>query len=455
MSSENVNLLSEILTAMGDMDKNHPNGVVVSEPSILIPRSQILEVYNEGELFSGTELIGRAECCIAPTPAPHIPADIPTQIYLATAKHIFGNNAHLLPKYEKVSYISPQVTLWWRRHDDIKPYDFSDIYRLSKNEQEDFCLSISNKTNQAVDLITQLGGKPVVWGTWGYGTIEERQKEGLTRGGPTLKEGHLHVCYFNPDKQKATVQKITNKDKLNHYAPWNILILKEFGIFLGEYIRGSFDKVLSMDKKNQITRENKIVNHPNGFVSILNGYNLSFEEPAVLEDVLLSLVDMAGRFDVLYENIHVLFNTYHSTIKPSVKAETFQKMDILFQSGASDIESQNLARFILSIQPTYGQLVNYGQKDKISKYERVRKKIKNRTQKSLMIDIIEDTLKEPSDDSIVFTFPVHSSFCYIIKDYSRIKGKVFVNSINLYPQFATTESGPERTLGVVLKRPIK
>lgn len=456
MSSENVNLLSEILTVMGAMDERHPNGIAVSQPSVLVPRSQILEVYKEGELFSGLELVGRAECCIAPTPAPHIPAYIPTQVYLDTAKQVFKNNARLLPKYENVRCVSPQVTLWWKRSGDVKPYDFTDIYKLGKDEQSDFSLSIANKCNQAVDLITRLRGKPIVWGTWGYGTSEERQKEGLTRGGPTLKEGHLHVSYFDPREQQVSVQKITSKDKLNHYAPWNNIILKKFGVILGTFIKGSFDKALVVPNIVQIKRENKIVNHPNGSASILNGYSLSFEKPSLLEDVLSSLVDMAGKFENLYGDIHELFKAYNSTVNPNVKAETFRRMNFLFrQSGASKNESQDLSRFIFSIQPTYGQLLQLGQRNKIEKYERVRKKIKSRPQKILLMDIIEDTLKEPSDESIGFTFPVHSSFCYIIKDYSERDDKIHVNSLNIYPQFATTESGPERTLGVILKRPIK
>jgi hypothetical protein len=71
----------------------------------------------------------------------------------------------------------------------------------------------------------------------------------------------------------------------------------------------------------------------------------------------------------------------------------------------------------------------------------------------MLMDIVTDSLKEPSDKSIRFTFPVHASFCYTINDYVVKNKEIHVNSINLYPLFATTESGPERTLGVILNRP--
>lgn len=451
MSYEEFNILSEILTAVNEIDRHHLKGVAVSQPSSLVPRSQMLEVYNEGKMFSGVELVGRAESCVAPTPAPHIPAYIPMQRYLDIASEVFGKDSRLFAKYDAVDYVSPQVTLWWKRAGDDKTYDLPAIYQLNKNEQDDFCQSISNKTIQSVEFITKLRGKPIIWGTWGHGTIAEREKEGLTRGGPTLKEGHLHVSYFDPNEQNVSIQQISNKDKLNHYAPWNHIILKRFGSALQGLIFDSFDKDVNL----KITRENRIDGHPNGSASILNGFELNFAEPVRFREVLSGLIDMAGRSENLYENIHNLFNDYNKTDGVGVKAEVCQKMrHLLCQNGIASEESNKLSNFILSIQPTYGQQISYGRQGEITRYKRVRNKISKRQRKSLLMDIVEDTLKEPNDKSIGFTFPVHSSSCYILRDYDIKDGEMYVKKINLYPQFATTESGPERTLGVVLKRPV-
>jgi len=164
---------------------------------------------------------------------------------------------------------------------------------------------------------------------------------------------------------------------------------------------------------------------------------------------------MAGNFESLYENIHQLFNDYNKSDESGIRRDVVLKMSSLFlQKSATYEEAQDLTSFVLSILPTYGQLVELGRQDKIDRYKRIRTKINSRPRNNLLMDIIEDTLKDPSDNTIGFTLPVHSSFCYIIKDYSRINNEIYVNSINLYPQFATTESGPERTLGVVLKRPV-
>ena len=180
MSNENYPILSSMLDAIDHIDKYHPNGVAVSQPSMLVPRSQILDVYNEGLLFSGIESVGNSESCVAPTPAPHIPAYIPIHKYLNVASEVFGNNAKLYPKYDEVKYLSSQVTLWWRRKNDENPYDFADIYKLDQKEQSNFCIAISNKTIQGIKLATKLRGNPIVWGTWGYGTSDEREKEGYT-----------------------------------------------------------------------------------------------------------------------------------------------------------------------------------------------------------------------------------------------------------------------------------
>src|SRR3989344_5851266 len=106
MSYEKLEILPSMLTAINDIDRYHANGIAVSQPSVLVPRSQILEVYNEGELFSGIESVGKAECCVAPTPAPHIPAYISTQIYLDTASEVFGKESRLFSKYDNVNHVS-------------------------------------------------------------------------------------------------------------------------------------------------------------------------------------------------------------------------------------------------------------------------------------------------------------------------------------------------------------
>lgn len=453
MLQEKYAILPAMFSAIDRIDKYHSDGVAVSQPSILVPRSQILEVYNEGLMFSGIYSVGKAETCIAPTPVPHIPAYIPKEEYLAKASEIF-DSPKLYPKYDSVDYMSPQVTLWWRRSSDSEAYDFIDINKLNQSEQLDFCLSISRTTKMGVDLIEKMRGKPIIWGTWGHGLEEEREKEGLTRGGPTLKEGHLHISYFNPDEQLTNIQKINNKDKLNHYAPWNEIVLEKLSQSVGNQINKGFKKVFDGETKTVVSRVNKIEVYSNQSASILNGFELGFEKSVPLNKVFLSLIGVAGNLENIYKNIHRIFNDYNKSAGEIKKDILHQEMCVLFsQNGISKEESSELARFVLSIQPTYGQLLNYGQKDRIKKYERVREKINSRKNRSLLMDMVIDTLKEPSDKSIGFTFPVHASFCYIINDYEMKNSEIYVNSISLYPQFATTESGPERTLGVILKRP--
>lgn len=470
MSQERVAILPLLIKAIGDIDKYHPNGIAVSQPSLLVPRGQILEVYNEGKLFSGMESVRKAECCVAPTPAPHITAYIPTQTYLDAASEIFKNDSRLYPKYDNVNYVSPQVTLWWRRKGDVKPFDFTNMYKLNQNEQSDFCLAISNKTKQGVELITKLRGKPIIWGTWGYGTVEEREKEGLTRGGPTLKEGHLHVSYFDPDEQKVFIQQISGKDKLNHYAPWNRIILERFGSSLSEFLSKSFKNLSDKHIGLTIKMEEKIDVHSNSSASILNGFKINFEKSIPLRYVLSGLVDMAGRSEDVYNNIHRLFNLYNKHQDIETKTQMGKQMQNLFQEiGFTKQKSKELTTFIFSIQPTYGQLVSYkGQlikephnvrdlaklNDRIKKYEKIRYEISKMVKKNLLMNMVEDIVKEPSAKDISFTFSVHSSYCYIIRNYTTKDGEIYVDSLNLYPEFATTESGPERVLGVVLKRTI-
>lgn len=92
---------------------------------------------------------------------------------------------------------------------------------------------------------------------------------------------------------------------------------------------------------------------------------------------------------------------------------------------------------------------------RIRKYVRICDKLKNYQGSDKVINsILRDQTSLPTESGITLTWPVHASFCYVISDYSFNKGDIIVHSVRLYPEFLTTESGTEKELGVVLKRPV-
>lgn len=470
MAIENYSISTSLFEAFSRMDKIHQNGIAVNQLESLASRGQVKDVFEEGQLFSGTKIVGNAECTIAPVPAPHILASISRRKYLETATNVFTIKPNLLPKYNNAQLFSPQVVVWWKEKNSQEPRDFNNLYNLPSKQRSDFSTAISNKAVQAVDFVTKLKGKPTIWGTWGYGSQTDREKTGLTRGGPTVNEGHLHVTYYNYDEQLITIQNLSQKEKLIHYAPWNEIVLEKFGSSVGKTISYIFNTQLQDKTAVHVRRENKTEKHANGSISIKNGFEIIFDNEIRLKDALDSLVEVTGKTEDIYQNINKFFDAYHK-YSGNQRSNAVTEMINLFQNldFKSDL-AEEFSRFIFSIQPTYGQLVKWrgelvsenGNANDLNrmaklndKYKRVREKIKNRGNKqNLSTTIIEDSLKIPSDNDIALTWPVHFSMCYIINDYITKEDGIYVKSFSLYPEFVTTESAPERELGVVLKRPV-
>ena len=470
MIAERPNISALIRKVLTRMDSLHSHGIAVSRPPILVPRGASSEIFFEGELFSGIESINRAEACLVPVSTPHVSSTIPVTDYLKVAEEVLGKEALLPSKYGTERFFPPQIILWWRRKDDKTPYDLINLDKLPFQEKKDFYAVISRKSLEAVKLITRLKEPPTIWGTWGYGTVEERVKEGLTRGGPTVGEGHIHFTCFNQNELALAFPELSVKARLNHYAPWNDIILERFWTQLGPYI----NRVLSSQLADQgvevsVQRENSFERHQRGNISIRNGFRVDFKKEIPFEHVLLLLTELAGRSDEIYQRIHELFSYYHKTTNNKEKNYSLEKLvDVLLGSGFSRSKAFEFAFLILSMHPTLGQLLSWRDEmtgnqhfsselnsieKRIKRYERLQKKFLEKKKVDLGVALVEDLVKMPIDNTITFTWPVHASACYVTRDYELLHNEIYVKSLSLYPEFVTTESAPERELGVVLERP--
>lgn len=468
MEQERVNLYSLILAAVRDMDAIHSNGIAVSEPKIIVPRDAIAKVYEEGRWFSGIKTVGKMEACLTPIPAPHVPSLIPAKDYLEAVRGVFGSESLLPPKYKNIENFPPQLVLWWNKKNDRTPYDFIAVSKLPQNDREDTCVAISAKCIEGVRLVAKLSGKPEIWGTWGYGTKEERELNGLTRGGPTVKEGHLHISKFDDnDSSGLKFENLPPKTKLNHYAPWNQIVLNNFGDSFLPAIKKSLYSQLIDKTDIVIQRENNIKRHQNGAISIRNGFKIDFGEGIPLKSVISVLIGLAGRSEDVYQAIGGLYKLYHVNIDPKEKSKIeLEITTVLRSAGFRDHSARELTRFITSVRPTYGQFLNWRKEilnttgknfemieRNIARYERLKRKLdEDNVKNSTRVAIVEDSVKDPTDADITFTWPVHSSYCYVIDNYNLTERDIFVKSFYLYPEFVTTESAPERELGVVLRR---
>ena len=467
MATESI--YTELFDEFSRLDKLHPHGIAVSEPSVFGRREGSLKIYEEGKVFSGIERINKAEAWITPVAAAHITSSVAINAYVSEAHKIFGSRTSFPLRYEELDRLSPQVVLWWKRKDDVNAYDFIGINELNIQERQNLYQVIKRKLIQGINFITQIKGKPTLWGTWGYGTKEEREKEGFTRGGPTLKDGHMHISFLDPDEQNIKLQELSVKEKLNHYSPLNNIILNKFGDGISEIVNREFTSIFG-DLTVSVGKENKIEFHENHATSLINGVEIKFDRMQ-FNKVLELLTRTSGKFEIVYQKLQSFYCDYYCLSEEDANKIKSETSDYLEEQGfPSDLASESV-KFIFSIKPTLGQLLLWqteisNDKEKYQKLQKIEdlidkyKNINNRLGNykgdlTFLSSIIGDQVKYPSDESITQTMPVHASFCYIIDDYELTGGELFINSLYLYPEFLTTESAPERRLGLVLKRPTK
>jgi hypothetical protein len=468
MTSES--LYTKLFEEYSRLDHLHPYGIAVSTPTVFGKREGSLKIHEEGEIFSGIEQVDNAEAWITPVAAAHITSSVATSIYVSEAHKMFGNRTCIPPRYKELEKLSPQVVLWWKRINDINAYDFIEMNKLNTEEKQSLCYVVERKLIQGIGFVTQIKGKPILWGTWGYGTKEEREKEGFTRGGPTLKDGHMHISFFDPDGQDVELQELSVKDKLNHYSPFNNMILDRFGDAISQIIIRESTSIFR-ESPVSVGKKNEIESHKNGAISLMNGIEIKFDK-ARFGEVFELLTRVSGKFEVVYQKLQSLYCDYYcSTDGKNVDKIWNEAFDYLERQGFPLDSISESIKFIFSIKPTLGQLLLWQTKisqDKeksrilhklenlIDKYKSIDNRLRNYNGDLVFLSsIIGDQVKYPSDESITQTMPVHASFCYIIDNYNLIGEGLFINSLHLYPEFLTTESAAERRLGLVLKRPIK
>jgi len=264
--------------------------------------------------------------------------------------------------------------------------------------------------------------------------------------------------------------RLSTREKLNHYAPWNKLALEKIGSSLEKVIARIFKSQFGYHAHHETSLEDCLKYHKNGAISIYNGLKIEFNE-IPLEQVLLFLARMAGQFENSYRKLHGLYSCFHKKLNSEEKKTIENKICCLLEKeGFYKNHAYSFAKFIVAIQPTFGQLLkwrndlnkNTQNNDdlreidrRIAKYEKLKTKLINyKGDNEITKTILEDQIKNPTDDSITQTWPVHASFCYLINDYRLKNNNILVRSIHLYPEFVTTESGTEKELGAVLRRPI-
>lgn len=470
---QKAHLADHLMDHFLKIKSHHPYGIPVKELWEIAPRTDGGSVFEEGKIFGGITQRGHIESCVTPVPAPHVAPRLPRGSFLQMATNALGPQSGLPPKYQDTACFSPQLCVW-ARHERYPEgsFDFLAIAQLSEKERGDCCDAISHDVTRSVKMLgqmsTQESTRPVVWGTWGHGVKEERTLDGTTRGGPTLERAHVQVSNFGQQSESIILDNLLDaRSRVNHFAPWVGYMLEAFGEDFAQVIGAHFQTGTAGGAQVSIIDE--VIHGENGSVSIKKGHRVQYNTPVHLKDVFGSLIKFASYMEGIYQKVKTLHQQYYTSASDD-KDQAIASMTSYFANlGLADSIAQQLTDFVIRIRPTYGQVNRWidgtsghpdVQAELLStkgRYERLREKISNSLSagQSAIKSMVFDMVKEPSDPSIELTWPVHSSFCYLIDDYEIDDGELVIRSLQLFPNFVTTEAAPEKIQGVVLKRPTK
>jgi len=362
--------------------------------------------------------------------------------------------------------------VWWRDLEtDGEAVDLLHIADLSEEKQSQFCNVVASQTAKAVEIVSQATGKPTIWGSWGFGTPEERSFTGRGRGVPTNRHGHLHVIDFTSEVPSEIIDaSLTASERLNHYEPWGSLLHE---LFSEPFARAVYASIGGDEGTTATPFSEAVWGENNVLKTINNGYSVTFDTPQPFTEVFKGLVNTAGVFEAFYKRTteeHAIYYKYqsHPEVPESVWSSIAEEAASI---GFTDEEAEQFAGFVLGIRPTYSQIrtwladlesVDDRPEDiarlrrKKEQYERVNDHLgKSATENSLGAALVKDTVTAIEDyRSGRSVWPEHATSTYIIDDYEMDNGVVMVKSLKLIPSVDSTESAPEHVTSRVLKRSI-
>jgi hypothetical protein len=468
-------------------------GVPVTTVSRLIDRSDqrrevnpddfFASIREEGRKFSGLHRVGNARSYLTIPASPHLVATILRDEFRRIAETVFGHQVELP---EGVELFPMHLVGWWEQviKDKVKKTDFVDLYRVDQESRQDAIQAISHQFQQSIEILVRTTAWPLFWGTCGYATEAERQLWGGSRGGPSNPMGHFHAEGYYPHKQDASLSSdLTAAARYKYYAPWTIPILMQCGPAIQNSLEILAAKTIPNYRGEVLLSEEKM-EYPNGALAKKEGFVIDFKRITRIEDVLELLIELAGVFEIVYQQLMQYFAEYHKT----GELET----DILVANlhGANMDPSiievftrKQVLEFVLGIRPTHGQLL-YWQKElqetdqpipnsmtrMITRYQKLWAAFEAKARRtaeqqglhsnevivprhSIRELMAYDVCRPVAAQAGTTNWPVHNSFSWFL-DPSRLKrfgGKEnFATSIRITP---TVEGKTvERLTGVYLER---
>ncbi len=431
-----------------------------------MPRTDGVEIFDEGRAFGGVEETAHAIACVTLAASAHAPSTVSRETFISTARGVFEQDVRVPSAIEQIDILSPQAIVWWalKKEGEIsKDSDFMEISNMKPSVQSEFFEIIATQTHKSAQLVNALKGNSIIWGSWGNGSPQEIVATGQTRGVPTNKIGHSHVIHIDEARQQlnALPATPTDKEQVNFADPWTEMVYQQFGQQLVTLLKSEVQaQVASSPAHQMLLYDNK--NGASGLVENYPGIEVVFEDVTDYGDALRMMTILAGGLESIYQNLtgyHKEF--YLQTGRPQNQKILNDKLvETLQQKGFEDKKAQEFAKFIFGIKPTFIQLNRWIAEGHTNleglhaRYQKVAERMKRLP--GIMGEVVADTYRSIDEvEKIGRTLPVHASGWYLFEDYTVSEQAIVTNGFKFFPSLSSWSAAPERILGGVQRRALR
>lgn len=470
-SREGASHYADLLDIIAEEQQLNLGEIPISTIDSFMPRSDQAP-FAEGDAFSGNIRLGNAEASLTLAASSHFRPTIPLTEFTTKASETFGQQSQLLREMPPDQKLAPHMIVWWHAFCEAQQsqVDMFDLSTLSQEDRADFVRSISQQIVRAFSVLEDVDGQPIIYGSWGHSEADARKRFGFSRGAPTLPDGHLHLAKVNVEDQDISLSSLSSLPTLKHYQPWNRLINQRFGIDLAFMIdRISRDGGWSTLKS--VRYYDDIVQHGSSHKSHQQGYEITYQDPLLIEDALEHVVHIASKIEELYHGISDLYSRYYKSLGDVDGQFRIIKriQELGMEFGFDDQAAEKIASFVVRITPTSGQLTEWSaglEQDPVSEKRNLTLKIiqeklarralalagRKENRDPMIAALVEDTYKDPKQHDIVHTWPAHSSAIYLFDDIEIVGDKILVNKISIHPAIVSAAGAPEKLLGAAIVR---
>jgi hypothetical protein len=445
-------------TAKGALD--YP----VFELAPVLPRTDNLDIFDEGALFSGVSETAGALACVTSVASAHVPSTVPTSEYVDAARAVFGRDARLPEAAKEISTLPPQAIIWWSLKTEAgisTSSDFIELSALDPKEQIETCKLIAGQTAKSVELIERLKGSAIIWGAWGNGTRPERELTGMSRGVPTNKIGHSHVVHLDEARRLMTPKgDITTKEAANFADAWTTPLHEHFG----EPIARMLDTVLAgtdlpAAKLTHVAAHNTAAD---SLVQDYGGLLLDFGRHVPYSEALRAMTVVARTLEDMYQGMVDAHGRYYRAMgNPQLQTAIKSTLSeyLTRQVFTADTASA-MTDFVLGVRPTMVQLEQWQDESNpeltrlLERYHRVAIWLgRTPTHSSILFETMASSFRPVADVAeIDRTLAVHASAWYLVEEPRLQDGTVYTARVRIYPTISSFVAAPERILGGIERR---